>query len=464
MRMHIWKRRTAPEAIASALLGFFLLMGMSAQAVPYISFDQEADPGITQSQETAVASSQYAGIGSVPSGVTEDSTVWKIPGHEEKETENKKETKETEATTPVQERADTAINGNEEKADDIETAVSVLLDGMTREEKAAQLFFVTPEQLLGIQIDQLTGLEEEAFLRIPVGGILMLPENLRSEEQIRQLNEGFTKISMEATGLPVFLAVEEEGGSDAVIAGKTCPQIPAVVSMRTIGDTNNTGSARKSAAYIGSYLSRMGFSVNLAPLSETASADSPLYSRTFGEENTLVADMVGAVTEGFLEEGLLACLSWFPGQGKARLQEDEERLLCESTKEELTEGMLPFKAGIQKGAAFVRISHSIYPAIDEQNRPASLCEKVYGELLREEMGFEGIAMTDAMDLPSILSVYDGTDAVILAIEAGADMILLPKDLQESYQAVLAALENGVLSEARVDEAVRRILRVKLTLL
>ena len=162
------------------------------------------------------------------------------------------------------------------------------------------------------------------------------------------------------------------------------------------------------------------------------------------------------------EQGITTVLKDFPGHGDTTQDSHQEKAVTEKKLNELrVSELLPFQAGIDAGCQIVMMGHISLPYILEGDLPASLSSQMIGNILRKECGFQGIVITDAMNMSAITKHYKGEEAVLLAIKAGSDMVLMPEDFEEAYQAVLKAVQDGDIAIERVEESVRRILQVKL---
>ena len=184
-------------------------------------------------------------------------------------------------------------------------------------------------------------------------------------------------------------------------------------------------------------------------------------SRSFGSDPNLVAPMVAAAVEGMQSSGVSACLKHFPGLGDTVEDTHDGMATTEKSLEDFNAIDFPvYQAGINAGADMVMVSHLSAPNVTGDNTPASLSEKMITEILRGQLGYQGIVITDAMGMTAITDYYTADEAAVKAVQAGADMILMPEDYETAYNGVLEAVNNGTLSEERINESLRRIFRVK----
>ncbi len=342
-----------------------------------------------------------------------------------------------------------------------EEQIDELLGSMSLEDKVSQLFFVNPEALTGVgtavQASETTKAAMESY---PVGGIILFASNIESEEQLRTMTSNLHSYSK----YPLFLGVDEEGGRVARIANSGMIDVPAFSNMQEIGNTQDSENAYQVGVTIGGYLKDLGFNVDFAPVADVASnpENQVIGERSFGNDANLVSQMVAREVQGLQAQGVSASLKHFPGHGDTFEDSHAEMAVSNKTIDELRSmEFIPFQTGIDAGADMVMAGHIAVPAVTGDNTPASLSEQIITGCLREELGYQGIIITDAMNMGAVINDYASGEAAVRAIQAGCDIILMPQDFFEARQAVLDAVNNSVISEERIDESLRRIFRVKL---
>lgn len=328
---------------------------------------------------------------------------------------------------------------------------------MSIENKVAGLFMVTPEAITGVKTATQAGDgTQEALNQYAVGGLIYFGQNILDKEQITTMLANTASMS----NYPIFLAVDEEGGDVSRVANSKV-EVTKVEDMAAIGAGGDASLAADAGATIGSYLSEIGFNVDFAPVADVAGEGSALGNRSFGSDPQVVGEMVTNAVSGIEGTGVSSCLKHFPGLGSTSEDTHEGRVeIAKSLDEMRTSDFVPFSAGIEAGADFVMVSHATAPALDEDNVPSSLSRKVITDTLRGELGFEGVVITDALDMTAITEYYTPEEAAVMALEAGADMLLMPEDFEKAYNAVLAAVQDGTISEERINESLDRIYRVK----
>lgn len=329
---------------------------------------------------------------------------------------------------------------------------------MPLEDKVAGLFIVTPEALTGVRtVTQAGEGTQKALNEYAVGGLIYFRHNIVDKEQLTEML--FNTVSM--SRYPIFLAVDEEGGSVSRVAASGIDVIQ-VGDMASIGESGDTTQAYEAGVNIGAYLKELGFNLDFAPVADVAdSANSVMGNRVFGSDSNLVGDMVANVVEGMQGTGVSSCLKHFPGIGDTDGDTHEGRVETTKSLDEMrASDFIPFQAGIEAGADFVMVSHVTVSAVDGDAVPSSLSRTMMTDVLRNELGFQGVIVTDALDMGAITEYYTTEEAVVKAIAAGADMLLMPDDFYAAYEAVLAAVQDGTISEERIDESLERIYRVK----
>ena len=346
-----------------------------------------------------------------------------------------------------------------------EKQIDMKLQSLTLQQKVAQMFVVTPDALTGVQGTTVCGdITRDALSRLPVGGLYFLRENLQNADQTVYMLQQTRQVSRDLTGLPMFFFTDEEGGAVTTVSGNEgFPEIPQTSSMAVIGTTGNPVQARSAGETIGGYLCELGFNADFAPDADVLSdpANQSVGTRSFGSDPQMVGDMAVSMGEGLESRGVIACYKYFPGQGAAADAAHGGYAYSNKTLEQLQEcELVPFQKAIDAGAQMIMVAHMSLPNVIGYTIPASLSPYLLQNILRQQMGFDGIIITDAMNTGAIAESYTSADAAVQAVRAGADMILMPDDLWGAYTAVVHAVENGQISEKQIDDAVRRILLVK----
>lgn len=344
-----------------------------------------------------------------------------------------------------------------EETDYLEEIVNSTIAEMPLEDKVAGLFFITPEALTDTDVVVRAGdTTREKLRERSVGGLIYFSQNIKDAEQLSEMLQN----TADWSNYPIFLAVDEEGGSVSRVAEAGLAE--NVGSMSEIGASGDAALAKEAGASIGAYLSGFGFNLDFAPVADVITeGNTVIGDRSFGTDVNLVSPMVAAMVEGLQDNGVNACLKHFPGLGDTTEDTHDGLAASEKTLDEFTAQDFPvYQAGIDAGVKFIMVSHLSTPNVVGDNTPASLSSMMITDILRGQLGYQGIVITDAMNMTAITDYYTPEDAAVKALQAGADMILMPEDFQAAYQGVLDAVNNGTLTEERIDESLRRIYRVK----
>ncbi len=362
-------------------------------------------------------------------------------------------TNEAESTVPPTEEAAT-----EPEESDIPDPVLQKLEELTLHQKVCQMFIVTPEQITGYGCVTLSDQAMKQGLdNYSVGGMIFFADNLVWQEQTRSMLADAQSYAIESCGTGLFMAIDEEGGTVARAAQKL--GTTSFSNMSYYGSLNDAGAAYNVGETIGRDLSGLGFNLDFAPVADVnLNSANELGSRIFSSDPIVVSDMVANVVRGLESQGVCATLKHFPGLGAAdgNTHYDNSVLIYRTLDELRSAEFVPFKGGIDAGVDFVMVGHQIVTGIGD-NTPADLSYTAVTELLRGELGFEGIAVTDSQRMNTIAGVYGSGDAAVRSVQAGIDIILMPADLPTAVDAVCSAVENGQITEERIDESVTRIL-------
>lgn len=336
--------------------------------------------------------------------------------------------------------------------------VESCISEMSLEDRVAGLFIVTPEALTGVDRAVKAGDgTKEALEKYPVGGLIYFKQNIQSKDQITEMLANTTSMSK----YPIFLAVDEEGDSVARVADAL--KLDKIDSAASLGESGDPNKAYEAYKTVGSYLMEYGFNLNFAPVADvlTNPDNDAIGKRSFGSDADVVSSMVASSVKGLEETGVTACIKHFPGQGDADGDTHDGLASTDRTLEQLRETELkPFASGIEAGAQMIMVGHFAIPSITGDNTPASLSKEVITDVLREEMGYNGVVITDALNMSAISEYYDSAQAAVMALKAGADMVLMPEDFEAAYEGVLAAVADGTISEARINDSLARVYRIK----
>lgn len=361
----------------------------------------------------------------------------------------------TESGTTTEEQTADSQETTEVTEEEKPSLVDETLAGMTLHEKVCQMMFVTPEELTGEDGVTVAGdATRQALENYPVGGIVYFAKNLESQDQVKEMIDNSQKDS----SIGLFVATDEEGGVvNRLMDTVGTTYIGSMYYYKDDGDE----TAYENAYTIANDMSALGFNLDFAPVADVWSNpdNTVIGERAYSDDYAQAAELVGNVVKGFNDGGVMCTLKHFPGHGDTAEDSHYSSAYVHRTKEEImADEMQPFRSGIEAGAEFVMVGHLIVPDIDEV--PATLSYKIATGILRDELKFEGVAITDSFEMESIADNYSVDDAVVMSVKAGMDMILQPKDMASAVNSIEQAVADGELSEDRIDESVRRILTLK----
>lgn len=361
----------------------------------------------------------------------------------------------TESGTTTEEQTADSQETTEVTEEEKPSLVDETLAGMTLHEKVCQMMFVTPEELTGEDGVTVAGdATRQALENYPVGGIVYFAKNLESQDQVKEMIDNSQKYS----SIGLFVATDEEGG----VVNRLMDTVGTtyIGSMYYYMDDGDE-TAYENAYTIANDMSALGFNLDFAPVADVWSNpdNTVIGERAYSDDYAQAAELVGNAVKGFNDGGVMCTLKHFPGHGDTAEDSHYSSAYVHRTKEEImADEMQPFRSGIEAGAEFVMVGHLIVPDIDEV--PATLSYKIATGILRDELKFEGVAITDSFEMESIADNYSVDDAVVMSVKAGMDMILQPKDMASAVNSIEQAVADGELSEDRIDESVRRILTLK----
>ena len=336
---------------------------------------------------------------------------------------------------------------------------------MTLREKVGRLFFTRPGALEsrfspnGLEDNSIMGSTEVTdemralYADYPCGGFTLFIKNIVDPDQFRTFTRDLHSLG------DVFLAIGEEGGTISRLANHPLFDVPAFPPMETLALAGDPEKAYTAGKTIGAYLLDYGLDINYAPVADVnTNPDNPIIgSRAFGSDPALAAVFVTRFLDGLHESHCLGCIKHFPGHRDTDTDTHTGYAETRKTWEELLAcAMLPFRAGIQAGAELVMTAHIAAPNITGSEIPATLSRLLLTDKLRGELGFQGVIITDALEMKAISEKYSSSEAAIRSLEAGADVLLMPSDYREAFDGVVAAVETGRVPETRIDESVARI--------
>jgi len=330
--------------------------------------------------------------------------------------------------------------------------IQSMIDEMDAAEKAGQLImadFRTNADGTGMTV--LSEEAKDALREYYIGGVILFAENLDTKEQTQQL----TYDLQAAAHMPLFIGIDEEGGLVSRLNKSNIEHevFPPAAEME---DVSWAGTS------IGSSLGELGINVDFAPVADVnTNPDNPVIgTRAFSSEPQAAASKVAEFISAIQKMGVSACAKHFPGHGDTAMDSHLGETYVEHDLERLRSvEFVPFEQAITAGTDFIMAGHIKTPNATTDDLPATLSSEMMG-ILRNDLGFDGIIITDAMNMGAIVDTYGSGESAVMAVQAGVDMVLMPANLQEAAKALTEAIKTGAISEERVEDALWRILSLK----
>lgn len=350
--------------------------------------------------------------------------------------------------------------------------IAALMRHMSVAEKVGQLFVV---EVYGQDANTaspgnraLYGVDTpaEVIAKYRPGGVIYFdarrgPDNVRDPRQIATLSNGLQAAAMSGRhGVPLLISTDQEGGS--VVYRLTAPAT-AMPGAMALGASRSAPAAGRSARVIGTELAAVGINQNYAPVADVNvnPANPVIGVRSPGEDPALVSRMVAAQVKGYHDGGVAAVAKHFPGHGDTAVDSHLGLPEVTHTREQLEAiDLPPFRAAIAAGVDTIMTAHVVLRSVDPSGAPATMSRPILTGLLREELGYDGLIVTDALDMGGATASYPPDVAPVAAFLAGADQLVLAPRMDVAYAAVLDAVRTGRIPMRRLDESVRRILRLK----
>lgn len=373
--------------------------------------------------------------------------------------EEEQATAEQEATSEVVQEEQTEVVEEYTEDDLLNEVVDSCLSEMSLEDKVAGLFMITPEALTEVDVVTKAGDgTKESLSTYPVGGLVYFAQNIKSEEQFKTM----LSTTSDMAKYPLFLGIDEEGGKVSRVANSSI-KVDKVASAGEIGKSGDSGQAYSAMQTIATYMMNYGLNLNFAPVGDVLvdRENTTIGERSYGTDAAVVGEMVSKAVGGLQDTGVSACVKHFPGLGDTSKDTHNEMATTNRTKEEMMETEFQaFSASIAAGTDMIMVSHLSAPSVIGDNTPSSLSSVMIQDILRGELGYDGIVITDALNMGAITEYYTSAEVAVKTLQAGADMILMPENFSEAYQGVLDAVKDGSLTEDQITKSLERIYRVK----
>ncbi|WP_427137717.1 beta-N-acetylhexosaminidase [Psychrobacillus psychrodurans] len=327
------------------------------------------------------------------------------------------------------------------------------LSDLSLEEKVGQMIFA------GIKGTDITNETKKIISTHQVGGIILFKDNLKNANQSVSL---LNAIKQENTNnkVPLFLGVDEEGGRISRL-----PELTKLPTNEELGKRNDISLSYNIGKLLGKELSAFGFNLDFAPVLDiNSNPDNPIIGdRSFGTDAELVSELGLQMMKGIQSEQVISVIKHFPGHGDTAVDSHKELPIIQKSIEELQAlELIPFKHAVEQGAEVVMVGHILLPKIDS-TYPASISERIITDVLREQLGYEGIIITDDMTMKAILNNLEIGESAVSAVKSGNDIVLVAHNyanVKKAIDSIIKAIEDGEITEQRIDESVKRILSIK----
>ena len=348
--------------------------------------------------------------------------------------------------------------------------IEAQLKNMTLKEKIGQMFYVRLESLdttihwktyADLQENPMHDLNKtirDVNAKYPIGGLILYAWNIKDKPQLAKLISDIRALN----GKPL-LCIDEEGGRIARIAKNENFDVEVVGPMAEIGKTGDPKNAYHAGNVIGTYLTKYGFDIDFAPVADVNTNPDNIIigDRAFSDKPEVAAPMVVSYLQGLKDAGVTGCVKHFPGHGDTKTDTHFGYASTQKTWAEMLQcEMVTFKAGIDWGCQLIMTAHIGTPNVTGSDVPATMSSVILQDKLRGELGYQNIIITDGMEMGAITTQYTSEEAAVNSIKAGVDIVLGPKNFVPAFEAVLKAVEEGTITEERINQSVRRILKMK----
>ncbi|OQY39471.1 MAG: hypothetical protein B6229_03710 [Spirochaetaceae bacterium 4572_7] len=364
-------------------------------------------------------------------------------------------TENTEEKTEVSEEKIVGMEIKQPTQEEIkQTFIDELIENMTIEEKIGQLFIF---QIRGYK--SLTPNLKEFLDKYKPGGIILFSNNIVNDHQVETLIQEIQR----DRDIPMFIGVDEEGGIVSRLGKNSNISVTHLPPALDIGNTGNVELAYNSGKILGRELTALGFNMDMAPVADVnTNPNNPVIgNRTYSADPIIAGEMVSQVIKGLHEYNIASVIKHFPGHGDTSLDSHLGSVVSPHGRERLNQiEFVPFIYGISAGTDAIMTAHMIMPKISSSPLPATLNPEIITDIIRNDLGFNGIVMTDALDMGAIAQHYSSEKAAILGIKAGIDILLIPYKQSAAYTGLLNAVNSNEISIKRVNKSLTRILSVK----
>lgn len=381
---------------------------------------------------------------------------------DKKITDNSQDTKKSESENTNNNEKESIPMTELEEAKEVKVDfVEEKLKNMTLQEKLGQMFMVDfRKDAKGQNILKINQNIKDVLSEYHIGGVCMFAENIDNEEQIVKLIKDMQAVAH----LPLFMSVDEEGGIVSRLTVSPRMNAKVLPNSKVVGDSGDLNYANEIGQILGKELKELGFNMDFAPVADVnTNPKNPVIGvRSYGNDPELVAKMVSSCLKGIQSEQVSSVIKHYPGHGDTSTDTHKGLVTSNNTLERLRKiELVPFKRGIDSDVDGIMVSHITFPKIEKDSLPATFSKTLITDILRNELEFNNLIITDALDMGAISDNYTPGQAVINAISAGVDIVLMPEKIEECFPKLEKAVTDGRIPMKQIDDSVKRILRIKL---
>ena len=335
----------------------------------------------------------------------------------------------------------------------IEDKVEKIMDDMTIEEKIGQMIFAFYNK--DVVDDEL----KDIITNTKIGGFVLFAKNFSTYEKTLS----FIKEVKEYNSIPLFISIDQEGGKIQRLNELRDVSVSDIPYMYDLGSMNDKELSYNVGKVIAEELRVFGINMDFAPVLDiySNSLNTVIGKRAFGSDYKTVTDNALSLAKGLEDNGIIPVYKHFPGHGDTIIDSHEDLPIITKSREELLNfELIPFKRAIESGANIIMVGHLAVPSITKDNTPASLSKKLISDFLKDELGYRGLVITDALNMKALTNYYSEDELCPIAVKAGVDLLLMPSSPKVCLTSVINEIQKGNISIDRINESVRKILKLK----
>lgn len=335
----------------------------------------------------------------------------------------------------------------------IEDKVEKIMDDMTIEEKIGQMIFAFYNK--DVVDDEL----KDIITNTKIGGFVLFAKNFSTYEKTLS----FIKEVKKYNSIPLFISIDQEGGKIQRLNELRDVSVSDIPYMYDLGSMNDKELSYNVGKVIAEELRVFGINMDFAPVLDiySNSLNTVIGKRAFGSDYKTVTNNALSLAKGLEDNGIIPVYKHFPGHGDTIIDSHEDLPIITKSREELLNfELIPFKRAIDSGANIIMVGHLAVPSITKDNTPASLSKELISDFLKDELGYRGLVITDALNMKALTNYYSEDELCPIAVKAGVDLLLMPSSPKVCLTSVINEIQKGNISIDRINESVRKILKLK----